>query len=136
MKLNKVIYELYDSEYEYAMGLSDSEKHELDREVRLEFDDDTVTYVYWSDEPIQFCVGYKSTRAYSTEPEKIINVSNWPMWQPFINNEINIAYIEDNNEMIEISTKNNSLFFWAGGNHGSDTLCVSTQKPKVKMKLF
>lgn len=136
MKLDNVIYELYDSEYEYALGLSNSIKHELDREVRLEFDDDTVIYVHWSDEPIQFCVGYKSTRAYSTEPEKTINVSGWAMWLPFINKEINIAYIEDDNEMIEISAEKNSLFFWAGGDTGSDTLSISAQKPKVKTGYF
>ena len=129
MKLRNIEYELYESEYDYVSNMSNSKLNELDREIKLEFDNGKIIYIYWTDEPVQFCVGFGENRSYITKPEKTIETTKWKLWAPFIGTNIDIKYTEKDHEMIELSNENHSLFLWAGGENGSDTLCVSSEKP-------
>ena len=130
MKLKKVLYELYDSEVQGILSQRERKSHNLDREIRLEGEADKVIYIFWDDERVQFCVGFDDNRRYQSDPESIIEVTQWPLWKGFIGKEITIKFVEPDNELIELTDGSHWLYFWAGGEGGSDFLSVSIIPPK------
>jgi hypothetical protein len=81
MKLKRVIYELYEIDFGNLKGQSDSESHEIDREIYLEFETGEKFYFSWCSEPVQYCIGFKSERFNVNEPEHVIDATNWKVWR-------------------------------------------------------
>lgn len=53
--------------------------HEIDGEIRLEGETGDVININWNEKPVRFCVGFNGERWNQTEPETILEVTQWPI---------------------------------------------------------
>lgn len=133
MKLHAVFYELYESDLLGLSGHENGDEHEIDREVRLETDQGVI-HVSWMDQPSQFCIGYKSTRWNTNDPEIVLDASGWSMWTPLIGQRFELIYTDKSHEVLELKSSAGNLFFSAQRNGvlGSDVCHISRQNPAVR----
>lgn len=132
MKLIRVIYELFESDYAFIQGNENGDIHEIDREVCLVTYEGKL-YVSWSSEPYQYCIGYKQSSWYTNEPAVVIDASSWFMWAPLINNEFSLSFIDPSHIFLELNSSNGKLYFSAQekGLYGIDVCHISTRYPEV-----
>ncbi len=133
MKIEKVIYELYESDYLCIKGNENSNVHEIDREVRIELEDGMHVYVSWSNEPVQYSVGYKEERWNINVPEITIDVSSWKMWGGLIGQSCKFIYNDKAHQILELKCSEHSIFFSSqeDGCWEMDVLHISSSKPTV-----
>ncbi len=133
MKIEKIFYELYESDALWLKGKESSEIHEIDREVCIKVENDEDIYISWASEPIQFSIGYKSTSWNTNKPDTILDVSDWKMWEPVIGKEFKLNYCDDNHQILELNTVDTSIYFSSqeDGNWESDVLHISSKKPNI-----
>lgn len=136
MKIVKVVYELFESDYSRILGHENDNSHEIDREVRLITDDGANIYVSWANEPIQFSVGYKDSSWNINKPEREIEASHWNMWKPIIRQECKLVYVNKEHQILELKSSGGSIYFSSQeqGCWESDVLHISTNRPKYSSK--
>jgi hypothetical protein len=132
MKISKVFYELFNSDYLSIKGHENDDFHEIDREICLEFTDGTKIYISWADKPIQFCIGHKDSSWNINQPEIILDASEWKIWKNIINQEVEIIYLDNEKQILELKSKNTSIFLSSQENCNweTDVLHISLIKPK------
>ena len=129
MKLIQVIYELYEVDVEFLCGRKNEELHAIDREVRLCFEDRQSIWLSWSSEPEQFCVSDRDKPNFTGSIYKIVDMSGCLIWSRCINQEIELNFRRYDRKLLEISTKDASVWCWTEGTYGSDVLHISSQSP-------
>ncbi|PHS16809.1 MAG: hypothetical protein COA86_11115 [Kangiella sp.] len=129
MKLKRVIYELYEID---LVSLHDqSEWHEIDREIFLEFDNGEKMYFSWCNEPVQFSIGSKNHRFNENQPDHIVDASGWDIWKDLIGDNIQFTY-KETHQILEVKGQSKSVYlssqekgsWYADVLHISDTLPV------------
>ena len=100
---------MYESDLESIDFHSNS--HELDREVRLEFDESKFIYISWTSEPEQYCIGQKSISWFENKPEKIKSVSDLPLFSSIINKECEINYVNKKHQILKVSSTSGAIYF-------------------------
>ena len=130
MKLQRVIYELFESDLASLRDFSDW--HEIDREIFLEFENGEKRYFSWCDEPIQYSMGMQDERFNTGEPDHILDVSNWDMWQSLIGTKIEFIDKEPH-QIIEVKGPKKSVYLsnQEQGSWFSDVLHISNELPKI-----
>jgi len=131
MKLNKVLYELYESDHSCIKGHENSEVHEIDREICLEFDEGNRIYVSWTDAPIQFSVDYKESQWNMNNPDIVVDASSWKMWKPLIGKSCEFIFHGEEHQVLELKCSDKSIYFSSQdkGSWFSDVLHISASKP-------
>jgi hypothetical protein len=131
MKLKRVIYELFEIDFGSLTGQSDSESHEIDREIYLEFETGEIFYFSWCNEPVQYCIGFKSGRFNSSEPDHTIDVSNWEVWRVLIGQEIGFIFTDDSHQILELKGQSSSAYLSSqeSGVWLTDVLHISKKLP-------
>lgn len=125
MKLKRVIYELYDID---LVSLHDQlEWHEIDREICLEFDGDCRRYFSWCNEPVQYSVGIRDHRFNVNEPDHVIDVSEWTIWEGLIGSDIDFIYRDELHQVLELRGKSGSVYLSSQeqGSWQADVLHIS-----------
>ena len=133
MKLKRVIYELFEIDFGNLKGQSDSESHEIDREIYLEFDTGEKFYFSWCSEPVQYCIGIKLERFNVTEPEHVIDTTNWKVWRELIGQEISFVFVDESHQILELQAQSSSTYL-SSQEHGvciSDVLHISKGLPVI-----
>ncbi len=130
MKVQKVVYQLFESDYEDIAARKNDDTHIIDREVRLDIDKGNSIYISWTEKPIQFSVGYQG-RSWFNEPEKVIDTSNWSLWKPIIGKECELNYQDKYHQLLELKGEELSVYFSSqeNGQWESDVLNISRDKP-------
>lgn len=129
MKLKRVIYELY--EIDLVSLHNHPEWHEIDREIFLEFDNGERRYFSWCSEPVQYSVGSQDHRFNVNEPDHVIDVSKWGMWEGLIGHEVDFIYHDESHQILELrgSTKSVYLSTQEQGSWLTDVLHISNEQP-------
>jgi len=135
MKIEKVIYELYESDYSYIKDITEADAHEIDREIYLVLDNGKHIYISWSNEPMQFSVGYKDHHWFKNEPDKTMEATSWKIWKDTIGQEFEFVYHDKNNQVLELKSTNTSVYFAPlekeNNNWSIDVLHISNTLPTV-----
>lgn len=131
MKIEKVVYELYESDYSCIRGHENSDMHEIDREICLDLEDGRHIYVTWVSEPVQYAVGYKEGRWNVNEPDILIEASEWKIWRPLIKKNCEFIYHDEWHQILELKCNESSIYFSSQeeGSWLSDVLHISATKP-------
>jgi hypothetical protein len=130
MKIVRVVYKLFESDFTSLKGNSDS--HEIDREICLEFDSGRKLYFSWCQKPIQFSVGFQEQSFNTNEPERSLDVSNWDIWKPLIGNRIELVYLDNNHQILQLKGVTSSIYLSSQeqGIWEADVLHISSKMPK------
>jgi len=133
MKISKVVYELYQSDYSCIRGSEEGDTHEIDREIRIEAENGERIYISWTDSPAQYSVGYKTSRWSKNDPEVTVDVSHWKVWQTLIAENCELIFHGDEHQVLEIRCPCASVYVSSqeNGKWFSDVLHISSSRPKV-----
>ena len=131
MKLSKVIFEMYQLDFDCFEEHSDF--FELDREVRLEFEDHVAIYVSWTEKPTQHCIGFKEGRWNMNELDHIKNVSELSMFSSIIGQECSFEFLEDEHQILHLKGTDESIYFSSQekGSWAADVVHISKDLPSI-----
>lgn len=71
----------------------------LKSEIYLEFETGETFYFSWCNEPVQYCIGFKTERFNENEPDHVIDATNWKVWRELIGQYISFVFA-DNQQLI------------------------------------
>ncbi|MBZ2191607.1 hypothetical protein JFJ09_05190 [Pseudoalteromonas arctica] len=131
MKLKRVIYELFEMDFGNLKGKSDSDSHEIDCEIYLEFETGEKFYFSWSSKPVQYCIGFKSERFNVNDPAHLIEATHWKVWRELIEEEISFVFIDESHQILELKAQSSSTYL-SSQEHGiyfTDVLHISKALP-------
>jgi len=133
MKLKRVIYELYEVDFGSLKGESGSDSHEIDREIYLEFESGKRVYFSWCYEPVQYCIGFQSSRFNASEPDHVIEATNWNIWRDLIGQNLNFVFIDESHQVLELKGQISSVFLSSQeqGSWVADVLHISKDLPVI-----
>jgi len=134
MRLARAIYELFESDMATLQGAEEQHSHEIDRELRLEFTDCSDLYIAWCSHPTQYAVGYQEKRWNVTDPEHIVDVSQWKIWRELIGQEISFVFHSPANQVLELRGDRSSVYCSSQerGSWQADVLHLSLEKPEFR----
>ena len=131
MVLSRVIYELFESELEGIDLLSTPA--ELGRQLRLEFDDGSKTYVAWTwgDVSEDYYVEFTGTTFCVDTPEAERDASQSPVWSPLVGQPVELTYRDAEHQVVEIRSRDAAVFCcsYGRGYWHMDVLHISTTLP-------
>ncbi|MBH0014883.1 hypothetical protein [Pseudoalteromonas sp. NGC95] len=133
MKLKRVIYELFEIDFGSLKGQSDSESHEIDREIYLEFETGEKLYFSWCNEPVQYCIGFKSERFNDNEPDHVIDATNWKVWRDLIGQDISFVFTDESHQILHLKSQSSSTYLSSqeNGSWVADVLHISKGLPVI-----
>ena len=102
MQLQRVYYQLYESDLQILESRAWAVPHELDGQVRLEFFDTSAIYVSVIQFPDGFCAHYRGASHFADPLPFEREVSDHPLWTPLLGSSINLAVIDDFRQVIAI----------------------------------
>jgi hypothetical protein len=112
MILNRALYELCSSEANKTID----NINVLNRQMMLEVDPIRTIYISWvwgrenKAGDRCFSLGYRDHSYFTDSAHKILNVSNEPMWRPFIGNSIELSFIDDDYRILRLRNKEDSIY--------------------------
>jgi hypothetical protein len=129
--LQKVFYDLFESE---ANVLDDPESHfshTIDRELCLEFGDGKKVFISWCNVPVQYAIGMGTTSFFVSEDYVRLDASSHPMWKRVMGQPAEFLVLNDEHQIIELRSPVGSIYFstFENGQWGSDVITVSTKMP-------
>ena len=133
MKLKRVIYESFEIDFGSLKGQSDSESHEIDREIYLEFETGEKFYFSWCNEPVQCCIGLKRERFNENEPDHVIEATSWKVWRELIGQDISFVFIDESHQVLELKGQSSSTYLSSqeSGSWVADVLHISISLPVI-----
>ncbi|MCF7513630.1 hypothetical protein L3V43_06990 [Pseudoalteromonas sp. L23] len=133
MKLKRVVYELYEVDFVSLEGEADSDFHEIDREIFLEFESGEKIYFSWCSEPVQYCIGFRPERFNANEPDHAVDTTSWKIWRNLIGQDISFVFIDDSHQVLELKGQSSSTYLSSQerGSWVADVLHVSKGLPVV-----
>ncbi|WP_418357061.1 hypothetical protein ACNH6B_11495 [Shewanella basaltis] len=133
MKLERVIYELYEIDFGSLKGESESDSHELDREIYLEFESGEKVYFSWCNEPVQYCIGFQSGRFNANEPDHVVEATNWSVWRDLIGQELSFVFTDKSHQILELKGQTSSVYLSSQeqGSWVADVLHISKSLPII-----
>ncbi|WP_046004323.1 hypothetical protein [Pseudoalteromonas rubra] len=133
MKLKRVIYELYEVDFGLLKGESESDSHEIDREIYLEFESGEKVYFSWCYEPVQYCIGFQSIRFNAHEPDHIVEATDWNVWRDLIGQELSFVFTDESHQILELKGQTSSVYLSSQeqGSWVADVLHVSKGLPVI-----
>lgn len=129
MQLKRVCYELRESDLHALESRAWAVPHELDGQVRLEFFDalDIFVATVWVRDG--FCAHYRGASHLANPLPFQRDVSHHPLWTPLIGSSINLAVLDDFQQVIEIRSPTRCVYcctYGAGSwDAGRLTICRS-----------
>jgi hypothetical protein len=102
VQLQRVCYELYESDLQVLESRAWAVPHELDGQVRLEFFDASAIYVSAIQCRDSFCAHYRGASHFANPLPFQRDVSDHPLWTPLIASSINLAFLDDFRQAIAI----------------------------------
>jgi hypothetical protein len=133
MKLKRVIYELYEIDFGSLKGQTDSESHEIDREIYLEFETGERFYFSWCNEPVQYCIGFKPERFNENELDHVLDATHWKVWCELIGQDISFVFADESHQILELKGLSSSVYLSSQerGSWVADVLHISKGLPIV-----
>ncbi len=135
MKLKKVFCEYFETMMPDVKFLENADAYELDKEIRLEFEDHPKIYISWGGEPVEYAVG-TSEKSWFMNTEVALDVSNWKIWKSLINQECEFHYHDKYHQVLEIKCDSKSIYISTQDDRGwyTDTITISSEKSVFNRK--
>lgn len=133
--LQKVIYELFESEKGVFKDSKSNISHTIDRELYLEFHNQKRVFISWNSAPVQYAVGLQENSFFDTNQKIIVDASGHPIWRRLIGQHIETIMLDKDNQVLEIRSPVASVYISTceDGNWLSDAITISDKKPEFPM---
>lgn len=133
MQLQRVCYELHESDLQLFESRAWAVPHELSGQVRLEFFD--VSAIFVSAVPCRdsFRVHYRGGSHFANPLPFERDVSDHPLWTPLIGSSINLAVLDDFQQVIAIRSPTRCVYCcsWEAGSWEADRLTICRSLPRL-----
>ena len=133
MQLQRVCYELYESDLGLLESRAWAVPHELEGQVRLEFFDASAIYVSAIQCCDSFCAHYRGASHFANPLPFQRDVSDHPLSTPLIASSINLAFLDDFRQAIAIRSPTRCVYCCSceAGSWEADqlTICRSLPRP-------
>jgi hypothetical protein len=133
VQLQRVYYELYESDLQVLESRAWAVPQELEGQVRLEFFDTSAIYVSAIQCRDGFCAHYRGASHFANPLPFEREVSDHPLWTPLIASSINLAVIDDLRQVIAIRSPTRCVYCCSceAGAWEADrlTICRSLPRP-------
>ena len=133
MRLNKVTYELFESDVIYLSSLEKSDPHEIDREIRLSFDGEEDVFISWEQTSafgrIYFMMSFGTQCHFGNEAVSQ-DYSEHAFWRPLVGAEIQISHVDFLKQAVRISSSSYEVFCYAreNSNWGRDVTQITPRR--------
>jgi hypothetical protein len=132
MQLERVCYELHESDLEVLESRAWAVPHELGGQVRLEFFDVSAIYVSAIRCRDGFCTHYRGASHFANPLPFQRDVSDHPLWTPLIASSIDLAFLDDLRQVIAIRSPTRCVYCCSceAGSWEADKLTVCRSLPR------
>jgi hypothetical protein len=136
VQLQRVYYELYESDLQVLESRAWAVPHELDGQVRLDFFDTFAIYISAIQCLDSFCAHYRGASHFANPLPFEREVSDHPLWIPLIGSSINLAVVDDFRQVIAIRSPTRCVYCCSceAGSWEADqlTICRSLPRPAAQ----
>ncbi len=131
MILSNVQYQLFESD---AWWLDKNYKlsyHEIDGEIKLEFEDQVSLHISWDSQPAQYCICYGSQAFFSKGLPVTRPLTKSSIWRKLVGKDICLKFLDNEQQVLEIRSGENTVYCCSmeDGNWWMNTIHVTNQKP-------
>lgn len=101
--LRRVVYELFVSDLVEVDDPACAEAHTIDRELRLDWDDGSATFVSWTSRPVMYCIGAQPTSFFLPNDEAVTrDMSASALWAPLIGRPAALRFCDDDHQVLAV----------------------------------
>ena len=132
MQLERVCYELHESDLEVLGSRAWAVPHELGGQVRLEFFDVSAIYLSAIRCRDGFCAHYRGASHFADPLPFQRDVSDHPLWTPLIASSIDLAFLDDLRQAIAIRSPTRCVYCCSceAGSWEADKLTICRSLPR------
>jgi hypothetical protein len=132
MQLERVCYELHESDLEVLESRAWAVPHELDGQVRLEFFDVSAIYLSTIRCRDGFCAHYRGASHFANPLPFQRDVSDHPLWTPLIASSIHLTFLDDLRQAIAIRSPTRCVYCCSceAGSWEADKLTICRSLPR------
>ena len=132
MQLRRVWYELYQGGLDALESRAWSVPHEIDGQVRFEFDDADAAYISAIQHLDAFCADYRSASYFASPLPHQRETSAHPLWTPLIGSSIDLAFLDASHQVVTIRSPMQLVYCcsWGADSWEADRLLVCRSLPK------
>ncbi len=132
MKIVKVFYDIFESDAWWLDRHASSDTHELDREIRLESDNEESIFISWCSDPVQYSTCTSNTSFFLSRVPVARDMTNSSIWSGITNGFVTLQFLDQNHQVLEIRTSRKVVYCWTSAFDvdGDDVVYVSASKPK------
>lgn len=136
MELQRVVYNLFESDAQVLDASPSAEFHQIDREIVLEGRQGERIYVSWeespdADDPSVYRVACRGQSFFTPGVPVVRDYSEHELWQPLLETEIELSFRDADHRVLEIRGAGRSVFVcsYETGSWGADVLHISSAVP-------
>ncbi len=132
MQLRRVWYELFQSDLDALESRGWAVPHEIDGQLRLEFDDADAAYISTVQHLDRFRADYEGESYFVTTLPHQHEVSAHPLWTPLIGSSIDLAFLDRSHQVVAIRSPTQRVYCcsWEAGSWEADQLLVCRSLPR------
>lgn len=136
--LDRVMYDLFQSEASVLDDPGSGERHLIDREIRFEMSDGLCWFASWTSAPIQYSIGVQRESFFRTGDSITRNASNHPLWIRLIGHPTEFLFLDKGNQVVEVRSPDAFVFLSSqeNGNWAMDVMTVSRLRPETAPSLL
>jgi hypothetical protein len=131
-KLTAIAYRHFEGEEQAVEAALRGETHDFGGELVLTFQDDSRTFVSWVPEPVQYAIGFNIESHFVPDAALTeVNVSAAPIWAVLIGQEVSLAFIGADNQVLKVSSADDHVLVcsFERGGWWADELTVCKEMP-------
>ena len=132
MILQQVAYHVFEHESAEPWATDRFGWHQMDGQVVLTFKGQSMLFISWGNGPIQYSIEQKDHSFFNDGLLLEMEMSQHPYWQPLINQEIVLSYVDEQHQVLAATHGENNLFIssqYDDGMFGGDCVRVSHANP-------
>ena len=125
-------YRLLQGEESALMGALNNETHDFGGELVLTFEGGYKEFISWANEPVRHAIGHRSFSYNSPDADLTDHdVSLTPMWSGLVGHNVNLSYVQSDNQALQIASPNDRVLVCAYelGSWLSDELTICRELP-------
>lgn len=104
----------------------------MDGQVVLDFSDGESVFISWGNDPVQYSIERRSQSFFNVGALTSVDMTNHPYWSGMIGHEIQMAYSDEEHQVLRISDRENFVFLssqYDDGTFEGDCVRVSKKNP-------
>ncbi len=132
MQLRRIWYELHQADLDALESRAWAVPHEMEGQVRLEFDDAEAAYISAVLHLDSLCADYRGESHCVTPLPHQREVSAHPLWTPLIGSSIDLAFLDASRQVVAIRSPTQRVYCcsWEAGSWEADRLLICRALPR------